>query len=321
VAEPTQEQLEHLLQRLDEAGEATLPEQDARLLAQVRALGDGLRASPPADEHHYTLDELRELVRQRTLGQLPGGELPEHLAVCALCLDAYEVLLAGVPAVAPSSLERFGEIGDPDFGRPKNYKLRRFARWGGLAVAALLVITTIFGVRLYLDGTSAQLHTGRLVRESNGRTVAVGDGIPRQIMLIAREDTRTGFKDGSALDITKDTRFLLNESHGDTTIELKQGAITASVTKRDNGKVFRIDTTLGNVRVVGTRFRVDAINEDVTRYQAGAAQPSQETVTSVRVEVFEGKVEVRNKYDRVSIEQGQIATLRDAPEIDISEAQ
>jgi hypothetical protein len=326
VAEPTTEQLEHLLQRLDEAGQAPLPAEDARLLAEVRALGDGLRANLPTDEHHYTLDELRGLVRQRTLGQFPGtpenpdGDMPEHLAVCSLCLDAYEVLLTGVPAVDPHSLSRFGEIGDPDFGQPRHYRFRRAARWAGLAIAAMLAISTVLGVQHYLDSTSAKLHTGRLVYERNGRVVDAGDGIPRRDMLIAREDTQTRFKDGSVLDIAKDTRFLLNESHGDTTVELTRGAITASVTKRHRGKLFRIDTPLGRVTVVGTKFRVDAIDENVTRYQAGGAQPSREAVTSVRVEVFEGKVEVTNRYNRVKIEPGQIATLREGPEIDIAEA-
>lgn len=314
------QKLEDLLRRLEDAGEEALPAEDARLVARIRSFTQTLRGDQAQAETHYTLEELRELVRQRML-EHEQWEMPEHLAACPLCLEAYEVVLTGVPAVASASLERFGREGNPDWGRTLGK--RRFldlGRTAWLGIAALLALVAALGLQFYGDPSSAQVHAGGLALESNSKRLEAGKSIPRREILVAREDTQTRFDDGSALDVAKDTRFLINESHGDTIIELKQGTLTANVTKQAKDRHFEISTDLGDVIVVGTRFRVIASNESVIVFRnssgAGSAtQPatprgSNEAITAVRVDVSEGRVRVKNRYDAIVIGAGESAILR-----------
>lgn len=251
--------------------------------------------------------------------------MPEHLSRCPLCLEAFQVLLEGVPAPSVTSIERFVEIGSD--GENSSPKIVPFpSRWKtALRIAASVAV--LFGaiwIFNHLGGkTSARVSEGTVALE-NGKVLPRGAAIPGGVTVTATEPTSASLGDGSKVELSKDTKVSFRESFaGSTTVSLNTGQVVASVSKQEHGKQFVVKTPLGDVAVVGTRFSVTCQSEDVLVYQStagkGETQPRKEVVRAVRVTVLEGIVRVKRRSEQVVLTVNQTAVLRESePGIEVS---
>ena len=270
------------------------------------------------DEAHYELDELNRLAEARR-AQGETWEMPAHLSRCSLCLAAFQTILEGVSALSNRALKRFVAIRNHNttsapnvvvFPSPWNLGIRI------AALAAVLVLTV--GLFLHFNSnrqTVAQVSGGSLALP-NGQRLPLGAGIPSGVVLTVTEATHTQFADGSQVDLAKDTQVSFQESrHGETTIALTSGKVTASVAKQLPGNHFTVTTPLGAVTVVGTRFSVTCQSEDVVVYQSTAgetgAKQQTDVVRAMRVAVAAGVVRVQRQQEQVSLTANQTAVLRE----------
>lgn len=359
-------QLEQLLARLNEsapnqpdASAAATPD-DAEDIAIIGELAHTLAARAAKDASHLNLEQITELVRdRRTKG--PDWLMPDHLAGCPLCLEAFETVLAGWFEPQPATLARYGNVFPPKAveiaGRIEGAasKADRSAdrramliTTGRIAAAIALVAVLVVGWNEFttrsVATTSALLLEGGLVLDDGTVTVeqattpgrkniatlqsiAVGQPIPSGQRAIAVERTKLTFRDGSTLDIDKRSRVAIEEPvAGQVTVRLDAGGVTAAVTKRESGQTFGVITPMGQVTVVGTRFKVTCNGEDVrvfnnTPEQAATAAATEAVIEAVSVEVYEGTVRVHNQHNDVSVTTGQTAVIRDKPPtIDVVES-
>ena len=143
-----------------------------------------------------------------------------------------------------------------------------------------------------------------------------GAAIPGGVTVTAIEPTSASLGDGSKVELTNHAQVRFGESFGGgNTLGLTAGELVASVAKQVNGREFVVQTPLGQVTVVGTRFSVTCEAEDVVVYQSAAGQvatqPRADVVHAVRVSVFEGIVRVSRRHDQVRLTADQSAILRE----------
>lgn len=339
--------LEALLNRLNEDGAAARGDTaspseaagDAAELAELRALGASLRAAPSVDTGHFSFHEIQMLAdARRTTADGAEWEMPEHLSTCPLCLEAFEATLEGLPVTSPAlttraagllttsglsitSSDEASATGIPRLALklPTTSGRKHPSRWlRGLATAAALAIICSLGYYAYLRSTSVRAVDGGLavVDEDTKTPITPGSVIPSNSDLVALADTRTAFHDGTEVHIEKDTRLTIDESlGGDTTLNLKEGSLTAKVAKQKPGRHFDVTTALGTVRVIGTRFSVSTRSENAdVNYSAGEQTWKSQHVklTAVTVTVTDGTVSVTNtQKNQVSVTAGQTAVIRE----------
>ncbi|MCE9592283.1 MAG: FecR family protein [Planctomycetes bacterium] len=306
------DQFERLLARLDqrkpgEPEEAALTEPgDAEDLASMQELAHALADRSRGDAAHFTLAQVTELVRQRR-DQGQEWVVPDHVAACPLCLEAFEIVLTGWSETDPASLARYralfpgktedvaGRI-DPTTAPLIAPRSRRRVPWAGLgrvAAAIAFIALLIIGWNAYnkpTGSTNAMLAEGGLViddgvitvdealtpptaaapgnKPSAVKPIPVGQVLASGQRAIATKRTKLAFRDGSTLEIEGRSRIAVEEPvSGQVTVRLQAGAVTASVTKRKPGQTFGVFTPLGDVAVVGTRFSVACEGEDVEVFQ------------------------------------------------------
>jgi len=288
-----------------------------RLLSEMRTLAAGL-ADASDWEQHLTLEALGDEVRvRRELGQ--RWAMPEHLASCSLCLEAFELLLAGLPPLPAQATRRFVGLGPQPVltTRPAVPRARRMRRW--LAAATVLIAAGVWSLSArepaHVDGGKIALSTGD--------TVPAGTRVPDGEALIAQDSSQATFADGSQMRVESGSRFsIATHRAGYTTVTLDSGTANFSVAKQPRYRKFCVSTSLGDVIVVGTRFRVSAGHSDVTVFRntdaAGTPIATIEKRQLMVVTVEEGTVRVQNPYEQVILVAGQVATLReDQPKIDV----
>ncbi len=265
------------------------------------------------DGGHLSMGEIGALARRRRAGE--EVELPEHVAMCPVCLEMYEVVLEGVPEVSAGAMERFVAIHD----RPKG----RIGPWVRVAAAAVVVM----GIGLWWalgmgKGTTSSVASGGTLVMDSGVKVASGESLPGGTELTAQEEARASFEDGSGIKIQQGTRLAIEESNlGSKTVVLTQGRVEASVAKQTWGRKFEVSTPLGPVTVVGTKFSVTCGKEPVVVYEGDDKKAGENReITVVTVRVTEGVVRVSNKSEEVHVRAGQVAVMREKqPRIDLGD--
>jgi ferric-dicitrate binding protein FerR (iron transport regulator) len=302
-----------------------------------------LRVRPTANSQvsHLTMNQLRELAEARK-AQGEAFELPLHVAVCPVCLEAYEVMLDGEAKVSPATKSRFETIFQSrlalDF-RQNPFTVFRRRRWSQIASVAAVLLVAVGVVwaftNLITPSSTATIATGVLTTE-DGTVIPVGTIIPAGKVVVAKEAVETKFADGSDLHIQEHSRFsVVKNFQGNTTVDLASGSVDAHVAKQASGNHFYVHTALGQVTVVGTRFSVTCVNDSTVVYPKGVSAPAtpaspttpapaavassstpnitlspdQSRVTRVKVAVTEGLVKVSNSFETVAVAAGQNATL------------
>lgn len=351
------EHFEKLLSQLDEAGprrngaDMDHASGDREALSAMQQLAESLAARATADGSHLTFTQITDLVRDRRV-QGPDWLMPEHLAGCPLCLEAFETILAGWSEPEPAALARYralfhgrvetvaGRI-DPITVAPFSPERRRrmiaaiTKVAAAVAVVAILTVAWVTWTNRPAATTTALLAEGGLVIDDGAitvdqamaaglkpspsiKSVPVGQVIPSGQRTIATKRTKLAFRDGSTLEVESRSRVSIVEPEaGKITVRLQAGGVIASVTKRQQGQTFDVVTPIGEIAVVGTRFKVACDNENVQIFQSapGEASPQErrDSISAVTVTVFEGIVRVRNKLDEVRVREGQTAIMRDNP--------
>jgi len=351
------EHFEKLLSRLDEAGprrneaEIASASGDREALSAMQQLADALAARATADGSHLTFVQVTDLARDRRT-QGPDWLMPEHLAGCPLCLEAFEIILAGWAEPEPAALARYralfhgrvetvaGRI-DPitaaSFSPERRRRMIATFTKVAAAVAVIAILTVVW--KAWIDRpattTTALLAEGGLVIDDGAisvdqamaeglkptpsiKSVPAGQVVPSGQRTIATKRTKLAFRDGSTLEVESRSRVTIDEPEaGKVTVRLQAGGVTASVTKRQQGQTFDVITPIGEVTVVGTRFKVACDSENVHVFQSipGEASPQErrDAISAVTVTVFEGVVLVRNKREEVQVREGQYAIIRDNP--------
>jgi len=155
------------------------------------------------------------------------------------------------------------------------------------------------------------------------RPVPVDVRIPANRVLISTSQVLVRRADGSDLFIAPHSQFELPANASDATVVLKEGEIDFAVTHQSRLRRFRVRTPLGEIIVVGTKFRVTSRCEQVTIFtnESKTEIPSGETnrLATVRIHVTEGRVLVRNRYQEAAVPAGTTALLREnQPMIDLT---
>jgi hypothetical protein len=280
------------------------------------------RGGGQAGGRHLSLEELEGLAGRRAKGE--EVELPGHLTGCAVCLELYEVVLAGVPAVSEEALGRFEGIFE---AQPVKARIG-WRKWGAVA-AGLVVCVGLAGVYMPSGRTSSVAAVAGLVKDG-GESVGVGESIAGGQVLVAKEDTKAEFADGSGVVIEKGAKLAIEETNlGSKTVVLTEGRVEASVAKQTWGRKFEVSTPLGPVTVVGTKFSVVCGKEKVMVFERTGEQVSRRAgeegkegkeseITVVRVVVTEGLVRVSNRSEEVRVGAGQSAVMRERePRIEV----
>ena len=296
-----------------------------RAVAEIRSAASAL-ARDSEDEKHLTLEELQDHVdNRRELGH--RWQMPEHLARCGLCLEAFELLLAGVPRLSAASFERFVALKDAPSDEKPVVKLpahlpTRFWRYSKLLAAA----TVLLAAALWVLGRDEPVHVrSGTVATTTGEPSTPDRSLPEGKHLVAEKGAEATFADGSKMLLAAGSKFVLRaRSAWRTTVELEDGTADFSVAKQPAYRQFRVHTGLGDVIVVGTRFRVMTGRQEVDVFRnthaAGVPVASRENRQIMVVTVEEGRVRVKNAHEEITLTAGQKATVReDQPKIDIVE--
>jgi len=271
------------------------------------------------DAGHFSLEELRALHEQRSrLGA--GWEMPLHLAECFLCLEAFQCLQDGVPALSKAAEARFEGIfhSETSVAWLRGAGFKRAARILRTA-AAILLLAAGAAVTWSLSRPAPRLDSGMFVIERDNRELAKSAELPENTLLVAGGETGAVFSDGAKTQFASGSRVMINRSLvGDTTINLHQGRVEASVPKQRPGRHFMVRTPLGDVRVVGTRFRVSTDSEKVRIYEKSEDSKNRtymDRIKAVSVQVESGVVVVDNRYDHVNVAAGQSAIIREGQKL------
>ncbi|MFW5856637.1 MAG: FecR domain-containing protein [Planctomycetota bacterium] len=331
MSSQTSERLQSLLDRLGEGEETAadldnLTREEERWLRDLRGIAASLEPVDEADPGHYDLDTLQRLARERrTEGE--GWQMPDHLSACPLCLEEFELLLGEIPTPRRSAVRRYFKQGRKTLA-PFGTVLPLFTwRERVVAAAAAAVLAVALGLLFHTPGAAeapAIRVRGEAFAHVDGRPLRRGATVANGEELVAREDAVATFADGSEVEIDRGSRLAFRvDPAGATTIRLRDGGVYASVTRRTPERPFRVETDLGEVRVVGTAFRVDCERDDVlvlTPAEEGLAGEARTTpLRAVRVTVRAGVVRVTARDGaRRDIRAGEEAVLRPgggAPEV------
>lgn len=290
-----------------------LTENEAATLEGGAEIAAALAAESAPEHDHYSLGEMLALADER---RLASGQwsMPEHLAVCPLCLEIFEMVLDGVPEPGAAALERFMSV-VTRANAGSQARFRRFsARTTLLRLAAgILIALLAYGAYHYQTTRNPPVIGAGVLLAREGRPLTPGQTLPANTQVIAGENTDAVLDDGSRVVIFKDSRVKFQRNrHGAPVFTLAQGSLLADVAPQAPGRELAVKTDLGSVHVVGTRFRVERSVETVKVHESGANPVSSytEEIAVMRVTVLEGTVLVRNRRERATAWSGSTAVVR-----------
>lgn len=304
---------------------ATGAEHEAEALHLNSAFMSLIRRILKHDERHLSLAELQNLVQCRR--QAPDAwEFPEHLSSCPLCLDLFEALESEEWPLSNQARSRYRRLFVPPL--PSTERRWTLVPWlyPLTAIAASLLIMAA-GIYLLTSGTGRTpgkiLDGSGTLAAGSGAVLSAGAGVPARQEIVTETGMNLALADGSRITVAPQSQFhLVTPWIGPSTLSLSRGDVNLSVTKQTLGRTLSVRTPLGEVFVVGTRFRVKMINDNALVYQQtagnGAIRSYRGRIQSVVVSVTEGVVKVRNARDEVRVRAGYSAVLRgDQPLIDL----
>ena len=303
---------------------AACAEHEAAELRQNDAFVSLLRQILRHDERHLSLAELRTLVQRRR--QDPDAwELPEHLSFCPICSDLFEALENEERLPSNPAISRYQRLFLPLRPSTKRYRIRAPGWYPVAAIAASLLIMAA-GIYLLASGVSRT--PGKILAGSGNlaagadTALSAGADVPYRQDIVTETGVNLSLADGSRINAAPQSRFRLVTSWiGSSTLYLHHGEVNLSVTKQTLGRTLSVRTSLGEVCVIGTRFRVKTIDNHAMVYQQTAGNniinSYREQIQAVVVSVTEGVVKVRNARDEVLVPAGYSAIMRgDQPLID-----
>ncbi len=298
--------------------------------AEARAIGADLRlgpalADPSGGTHgdHLGLAELEALASVRGR-DASGDALPRHLTSCPVCLDLYEALLEGVPALAPESLARHERL----FDAPTAASARP-TRWSGrmglLSAAACLAILVVAGLQTrHLVAPNPPRSAGGSCRLADGAVLAPGLPIPARRQVVVEAGTALNLDDGgTSVRAERESNLSFSRSlAGHPVFHVHDGDVRVTAARQRPGMAIHVRTALGDIRVVGTEFRVTVGSEPIVIHEVNPADPRaaayEGRVATVTVTVTEGSVAVSTTHDRTLLTAGQSALLRQGqPHIEV----
>lgn len=303
----------------DPRGEAPASEREAR--GQLAGLGlkSALGALAAADrDGHLGLPELESLVARR--GHSPDGSpLPPHLTRCAICLDLYEALVQGVAPMTAPTRARLLRL-HAESGRARRWPA---SRW--LALAASLAILATAGLQarhVAFPNPPVAVHDG--CRGADGVALPAGSPMPvRRPVLVPSGATLALGDGGTSLRAERESRVSFARTlRGHPVFHVHGGDVWVSAAKQKPGMAVRVTTALGEIRVIGTEFRVTVESEPIVVHESRPDAPGtaayEDRIAAVSVAVREGAVAVQGRRDRVVVSAGETAVLRQGqPRIEV----
>jgi len=292
---------------------ATVGEAEARGIATALGLGSAL-AGLGADARggHLSLADLESLAASR--GRDPRGQgLPRHLTRCPTCLDLYEAVLAGLPAVSPESRRRFARLfaGTSVSRHGGGWPIRR------LAAAACVAALVTAGLQLrHVAIPNPPRAVGGSCRLAGGAEVETGRAVPSRARLVVEAGTALRLDDGgTAVRAERESNVSFSRSlRGHPVFHVHDGEVHVTAARQRPGMSVHVRTALGDVTVIGTEFRVAVGSEPIVIHEVrpDAPQPQayEDRVATVAVAVTEGTVAVSTGRDRRLVSAGQSAFLR-----------
>jgi len=168
----------------------------------------------------------------------------------------------------------------------------------------------------------ATIDSGTLLID--GSPLPVGPAhLPRGRDIHAAEPAAIVLADGTRLDVETGSRLAVSRGlAGGITVNLHEGQLQANVAPQGAGRRFVVQTPLGRVSVVGTRFGVRCGKERVQVYEKAEADSPvrsyEAEIMSVTVAVTEGIVLVHNGFEEARLGPDQQAILREhQPHIEV----
>lgn len=295
--------------------EGALAEGDAKRIGSTLHLAEGLRPQAGGDsEKHMELPELQRLAEEHR--RTPGEKnVPEHLTICAICLDLFQTILAGVPAVSRQAHARFERLGDTS-------RRRIYFGWFSsthvvLRAAAVLVILLAIGIlsKPVLFPNSPVTTQGSFAM-ANGVAVPAGGALPARKPFTMSQGSVMALNDGGTAvrAETASEMSFARSVRGNPEFTVRDGDVWVKAAKQKSGSFITVRTPLGDIRVIGTEFRVTVEKEQVVVHERRPDQPETtqyaSTISAVVVGVREGTIALRNQHERVSVTAGQTAVLR-----------
>jgi ferric-dicitrate binding protein FerR (iron transport regulator) len=122
----------------------------------------------------------------------------------------------------------------------RRWDTHRRARWWPLAAAALVAVA--------ITGAWWWRADSDVVRDATGKVWAIGQPQTVTTPAVLR------WADGSRCDLATGTRFTLNSVR---TVTIANGSVQADIAHQTVGRSLQLTTPQGDVRVIGTRFRID----------------------------------------------------------------
>jgi hypothetical protein len=292
-------------------------EAEARRIAAALALGPALAGlGADARGEHLSLADLEALAATR--GRDPqGAGLPRHLTRCPTCLDLYEAVLGGVPAVSRESRGRFERLfasaaaARHGHRHASGWPIRRLL--AAACVAALL--TAGFQLR-HVAIPNAPHPVGGSCRLAGGAAIEPGRAVPARARLVVEAGTALRLDDGgTAVRAERESNVSFTRSlRGHPVFHVHEGEVHVTAARQQPGMSVHVRTALGDVTVIGTEFRVTVGSEPIVihevRPDAPQAQAYEDRVATVAVAVTEGTVAVSTGRDRRLVSAGQAAFLR-----------
>jgi len=251
--------------------------------------------------------EFRLLLPEHNAGVLAAplrDRLDAHLKTCRGCQEEFQVIHAALHALEsakPSKItdgQRTESIQRAIRAAQLASPVPRRRGWGiaagglALAAAALLAFLRMGPGK---SDSEASLASGGVTM--NGARVPEGEAIPMgaTVEAIGAEVARINLEDGSSVSLAPQGRITLERETG-YVVTLESGAATFQVAPQEGGRTFRVHTPEIQVRVIGTRFRVQHTTGDGSE---------------VRVESGVVEVRLRSSNEWMRLRRGEAHQSRD----------
>jgi hypothetical protein len=323
--------LETLLGKLDtEFSErlirsGAIEEDEAKILHRLQSLYTEIRREKEEDRH-LTISELRSLTRERKrLGA--DWNMPDHLSNCDACLEAFQILLDGVPAVdtqmfhavVDDKITRTFPIGAEASGNRS--EVRRWTIWlsfvfGSIFLVGLAAIVLSPSVRLFVESGSVLANGGW--RQG---AVRIGAGVP---LMSGMEGVWVNLPGGSQLKIAPNSHWAFERATIFSTclrIRLYGGAIEAFSPDSGSGALLEFEFPMATVSFEDADVAFECLgmpgvltpsgrSEDAGEDGTNPDNPLADPLDSVVVRVIRGYATCISRNERRSIKVGQALRIR-----------
>jgi hypothetical protein len=254
------------------------------------------------------------------------GSLPEHLLVCSSCLEAYELIRAGLPEPSPRSVERFvRETTEsrrtavkvaPSIPSPKTIRTR-FGTIQWLATAAVLVGIAIAAFLFFHvpPGTRLTINTGTLHGE-NGKRLETASVLIDGAWMKASDGAEIVLADRFHMTLGRWTSVRIEgtEAKGTLNLRLRNGSVAVHPPRQSASCKLKIETPWGTVIPQDAAVSIislypgEAEKGDQLQKGAGDAEFKMDS-SGILIIVEKGTAELETPDGTREIRQGEQARL------------